>query len=152
MPMKVSDILRVKGNTLYTLNPEETLWSAVQMMAEHDIGSVVVMDKGRLVGILTFREVINTLQRNSGHVGDATVRGIMDAAPQTVMPGTDVNEVRRLMLESHVRYLPVIDGPTLAGVISFYDVAKAVLDEQGLENQMLKAYIRDWPEQESVNG
>jgi CBS domain-containing protein len=150
--MKVSDILRVKGNTLYTLSPDQTLWAAVQMMAEHDIGSVVVMDKGRLSGILTFREVIKTLQRNEGHIGDGTVRSMMDTEPRTVMPGTDVNEVRRLMLESHVRYLPVMDGPTLAGVISFYDVAKAVLDEQGLENKMLKAYIRDWPEQESVNG
>jgi CBS domain-containing protein len=56
------------------------------------------------------------------------------------------------MLESHVRYLPVLDGRTLAGVISFYDVAKAVLEEQGLENQMLKAYIQDWPQQESVSG
>jgi CBS domain-containing protein len=150
--MKVSDILRVKGNTLYTLSPEQTAWDAVQTMAERDIGSVVVMDKGRLVGILTFREVIKTLQNNSGHIGNGTIKSIMDSEPQSVTPGTDVNEVRRLMLESHVRYLPVLDGPTLAGVISFYDVAKAVLDEQGLENKMLKAYIRDWPEQESVNG
>jgi len=150
--MKVSDILRVKGNTLYTLSPEHTAWAAVQMMAEHDIGSVVVMDKGQLIGILTFREVIKTLHGNSGHIGNGVVRSIMDREPRTVTPATDVNEVRRLMLESHVRYLPVMDGPTLAGLISFYDVAKAVLDEQGLENQMLKAYIRDWPEQESVNG
>src|SRR5882757_1969903 len=152
MPMKVSDILRVKGNTLYTLTPDHTLWAAVQTMAEHDIGSVVVMDQGQLVGILTFREVINFLHTNGGQIGSGTVRSIMDRGPQTVTPGTDVNEVRRLMLERHVRYLPVLDGQTLAGVISFYDVAKAVLEEQGLENRMLKAYIRDWPEQESVNG
>jgi CBS domain-containing protein len=76
----------------------------------------------------------------------------MNRGPQTVTPGTDVNEVRRLTLESHVRYLPVLDGQTLAGVISFYDVAKAVMEEQGLENLMLKAYIRDWPQHESVNG
>ncbi len=150
--MKVSDILRVKGNTLFTLNPENTLWSAVQTMAEHDIGSVVVMDKGKLVGILTFREIIKTLQSNAGRIGDGAIRSVMDGGPQTVTPDTDVNEVRRLMLDLHVRYLPVLDGQTLAGVISFYDVAKAVLEEQGLENQMLKAYIRDWPEQESVNG
>ena len=150
--MKVSDILRLKGNTLYTLTPEHTLWAAVQTMAEHDIGSVVVMDQGQLVGILTFREVINTLHANGGQIGSGTVDSMMDRGPQTVTPGTDVNEVRRLMLERHVRYLPVLDGQTLAGVISFYDVAKAVLEEQGLENQMLKAYIRDWPEQESVNG
>jgi len=150
--MKVSDILRVKGNALFALNPDNALWSAVQMMAEHDIGSVVVMDKGKLVGILTFREVIKTLHGNGGRIGDGTIGQAMDREPRTVTPGTDVNEVRRLMLESHIRYLPVLDGPTLAGVISFYDVARAVLEEQGLENQMLKAYIRDWPEQESVNG
>ena len=150
--MRVSDILRVKGNTLYTLSPEHTLWSAVQTMAQHDIGSVVVMAEGRLSGILTFREIINTLHANGGQIGSGTIGAAMDPSPQTVTPETDVNEVRRLMLETHVRYLPVLDGRTLAGVISFYDVAKAVLEEQHLENQMLKAYIRDWPEQESVSG
>jgi len=149
--MKVSDILRVKGNTLYTLAPDQTLWAAVQTMAEHDIGSVVVMDRGLMVGILTFREVIRTLHTNGGQVGSGTIASVMDRA-HTVTPDTEVNDVRRLMLDSHVRYLPVLDGKTLAGVISFYDVAKAVLEEQGLENQMLKAYIRDWPEQESVSG
>jgi CBS domain-containing protein len=150
--MKVSDILRVKGNTLYTLGPDHTLWAAVQTMAEHDIGSVVVMEQGQLIGILTFREIIDTVHTNGGQIGSGTIRSAMDRSPQTVTPETDVNEVRRLMLESHVRYLPVLDGRTLAGLISFYDVAKAVLEEQGLENQMLKAYIRDWPEQESVSG
>ena len=150
--MKVTDILRVKGNTLFTLGPDQTLWAAVQTMAEHDIGSVVVMEQGRLIGILTFREIINTLHKNGGQIGGGTIGSVMDRSPQTVTPQTDVNEVRRLMLESHVRYLPVLDGSTLAGVISFYDVAKAVLEEQGLENQMLKAYIQDWPQQESVSG
>jgi len=59
-----------------------------------------------------------------------------------------VNEVRRMMLEHHVRYLPVMEKNVLMGVISFYDVAKAVVEEQGFENKMLKAYIRDWPEQQ----
>jgi CBS domain-containing protein len=54
------------------------------------------------------------------------------------------------MLERHARYLPVLDGRTLAGVISFYDVARAVLEEQSFENKMLKAYIRDWPEPEEA--
>jgi CBS domain-containing protein len=150
--MRVTDILRVKGNTLFTLGPDQTLWAAVQTMAEHDIGSVVVMEQGRLIGILTFREIINTLHKHGGQIGSGTIGSVMDRSPQTVTPQTDVNEVRRLMLESHVRYLPVLDARTLAGVISFYDVAKAVLEEQGLENQMLKAYIQDWPQQESVSG
>jgi CBS domain-containing protein len=121
-------------------------------MAEKDIGSVVVMEHGELVGMLTFREVIKTLYEQKGSVGDRLVRSAMDDAPLTTTPETDVNEVRRLMLESHVRYLPVLNGRALEGVISFYDVAKAVLEEQSFENRMLKAYIRDWPEQESVSG
>jgi CBS domain-containing protein len=150
--MKVSDILRVKGNALFTVTPDHTLWSAVQTMAEKDIGSVVVMEHGELVGMLTFREVIKTLYEHKGTVGDRLVRSVMDDSPLTTTPETDVNEVRRLMLESHVRYLPVLNGRALDGVISFYDVAKAVLEEQSFENRMLKAYIRDWPEQESVSG
>jgi CBS domain-containing protein len=146
--MKVSDILRVKAGALFTVTPDSSLWSAVQTMAERDIGSVVVMDHGDLVGMLTFREVIQAIHENGGSVGDRLVRGVMDDAPLTITPETDVMELRRLMLERHTRYLPVMDGRTLIGVISFYDVAKAVLEEQSFENKMLKAYIRDWPEQE----
>ena len=149
--MKVSDILRVKGNALFTVTPDSSLWSAVQAMAENDIGSVVVMDHGDLVGMLTFREVIKQVHANNGTVGERLVRNVMDDAPLTVTPGTDVMEVRRLMLERHARYLPVMDGRSLIGVISFYDVARAVLEAQSFENKLLKAYIRDWPEQESVN-
>jgi CBS domain-containing protein len=121
-------------------------------MAENDIGSVVVMDHGELIGIPTFREVINTLNRYGEQFGGHKVRNLMVQGPLTVGPDTDISEVRRVMLEQHARYLPVMDGRTLTGVISFYDVARAVYEEQSFENRMLKAYIRDWPEQESVNG
>lgn len=147
--MKVADILRVKGNTLFTVTPAATLWSAIQTMAENDIGSVVVMDRGVPVGMLTFREVMKTLHANGGAVGTDTVGKAM-VAPIVVGPDTDVMDLRRMMLEGHARYLPVLDGATLMGVVSFYDVARAVLDEQSYENRMLKAYIRDWPEQEPV--
>jgi CBS domain-containing protein len=150
--MKVSDILRVKGNALFTVAPDSTLTSAIQSMAENDIGSVVVMDHGELLGILTFRELINTLNRVGDQYGTLKVRNVMVQGPLTVAPDTDVNEVRRLMLEQHARYMPVMEGRTLTGVISFYDVARAVYEEQSFENRMLKAYIRDWPEQESVSG
>ncbi len=148
--MKVSDILRVKGNALFTISPDATLASAVHSMAAQDIGSLVVMEYGDLVGMLTFREVIQRLHSNEGAVGVVTVRSVMDDHPLTCTPNTDVNEVRRIMLERHTRYLPIMDGRALVGVISFYDVAKAVLDAQSFENKMLKAYIRDWPEQEEA--
>ncbi|MBN9430454.1 MAG: CBS domain-containing protein [Burkholderiales bacterium] len=151
--MQVSEVLRVKGNTLFTVTPEMMLSDCVVTMSEHDIGSLVVMDRGKLTGMLTFREVIRVLakrqlEHRSGPtppVAEIVVREVMNPDPLIVAPTMDVNELRRVMLETHQRYLPVMDGSTLLGVISFHDVAKAVLEEQGFENRMLKAYIRDWP-------
>ncbi len=114
-------------------------------MAERDIGSLVVMSHGELVGMLTFREVINAIVANGGIVGQLLIRSVMDDAPLTCTPETEIDEVRRMMLQRHARYMPVMDNKTLMGVISFYDVAKAVVDSQDFENRMLKAYIRDWP-------
>jgi CBS domain-containing protein len=144
--MKVSDILRVKGNTLYTVNPDLPLAEAAATMAEMDIGSLVVMEHGDLVGMLTFREVIQATVANGGSFGSRIVRNVMDDAPLTCTPGTDLDEVRRMMLQRHARYMPVLDQRTLMGVVSFYDVAKTVVEAQDFENRLLKAYIRDWPE------
>jgi len=148
--MKVVDILRVKGGTLFTANPDEPLRVAVETMSERDIGSLVVMDHGDLVGMLTFREVIQAVVKNGGSVGTTQVRSVMDDHPLTCTPETEIDEVRRMMLGRHARYMPVLNGRTLMGVISFYDVAKAVVDGQDFENRMLKAYIRDWPVEEGA--
>ena len=143
--MKVTDILRVKGvSALFTVDPMQPLALAVQHMADKDLGSLVVMEHGDLVGMLTFREVIQALNKNGGALGESTVRSAMDDHPLTCSPDTELDEVRRMMLESHARYMPVIGNRKLQGVISFYDVAKAVVDSQNFENKMLKAYIRDW--------
>ena len=143
--MKVSDILRVKGGTLFTVSPNEPLSVAVDAMSHHDIGSLVVMEHGELVGMLTFREVIQAIVKNGGSLGTMRVQGVMDDAPLTCTPATELDEVRRMMLGRHARYMPVLTDHTLMGVISFYDVARAVVDSQDFENRMLKAYIRDWP-------
>ena len=148
--MKVSDILRVKGSTLYTTTPDRALAEALAQMAELDIGSLVVMEHGDLVGMLTFREVIAAVVRNGGGVGTSIVRTVMDDAPLTCTPETEMDEVRRMMLQRHARYMPVMDKRTLMGVVSFYDVAKAVVDAQDFENRMLKAYICDWPVEEGA--
>ena len=128
--MKVSDILRIKGNVLYTVGPEESLNKALAMMAERDIGSLVIMESGHLVGLLTVRELTQVLVKNGGDITRTLVREAMNAAPLTCTPATDMDEV-------------------LMGVISFHDVARAVVDSQNFENKMLKAYIHDWPEGES---
>jgi CBS domain-containing protein len=147
--MKVSDILRVKGGTLFTVSPDQELAEAVTVMSERDIGSLVVMEHGDLVGMLTFREVIQAIVANGGALGHTLVRKVIDDHPLTCTPETEIDEVRRMMLGRHARYMPVMSQRTLMGVISFYDVAKAVVDGQDFENRMLKAYIRDWPVDES---
>jgi len=146
--MKVSDILRVKGSTLYTITPEETLAVAAQFMAEKDIGSLVVISNGLVVGMLTFREVIQATVKNGGTFGATSVYRAMDSGPLICTMETEMDDVRHMMLERHARYMPVMDKGMLMGVISFYDVAKTVVDSQNFENKMLKAYIRDWPEKD----
>ncbi len=147
--MKVSDILRVKGSTLFTVVPDMPLADAIKTMAEHDMGSLVVMEHGDLTGMLTFREVIAAVVRNGNQVGTLQVRSVMDDHPMTCTMETEMDEVRRMMLGRHARYMPVLDGRTLMGVISLYDVAKAVVDAQDFENRMLKASIRDWPAEDA---
>jgi CBS domain-containing protein len=144
--MLVSEILRIKGNALFTTAPDGSVLDAVKVMAHHDIGSLVVMDHGRMVGMLTFAEVLEALSKRQGQLGDLKVSDIQVNEPLTATTGLDVMELRRVMLERHARYVPVIDGPTLLGVVSFHDVAKAVYEEQSFENRMLKSYIKNWPD------
>lgn len=145
--MQVREILRVKGSTLFTASPQQLLSEAVAAMAEHDVGSLVVMGGGRMVGMLTFREVLQAVNAHKDASGQVRVEQVMVRDPVTVTPEMEVDDLRRLMIDKHSRYLPVMDGTVLMGVISFLDVAKAVLEEQSFENRMLKNYIRNWPEE-----
>jgi CBS domain-containing protein len=151
--MQVKEVLRVKGNTLFTVSPETQLSDAVITMADQDIGSLIVMQAGKLVGLLTFREVIAMLARRQkeGRTGptptfaEINVGEAMHREPILSHPDMDVDELRSVMLQNHARYVPVMEGDTLLGVISFHDVAKAVLEERNFENRMLKGYIKNWP-------
>jgi len=144
--MQVSEILKVKGNALFTIAPDGKLSEAVSIMSQHNMGSLVVMDKGRMVGILTFREILGAIDKRRGALDETKVNEIMERDPVIASPGMDVNDLRRTMIESGARYLPVMERDSLIGVISFRDVAKAVLEEQDFENRMLKGYIKNWPE------
>ncbi len=156
--MQVKEVLRVKGNTLFTVTPNTKLSDCVVTMADHDMGSLVVIDEARVVGLVTFREVIQTLARRQKEhrtgptppISEILVREVMNPHPIITTPDVELDKLRKLMLETHQRYFPVIENDTLAGVVSFHDVAKAVLEEQSFENRMLKGYIRDWPLQESA--
>ncbi|MDW8467956.1 MAG: CBS domain-containing protein [Burkholderiales bacterium] len=143
--MQVKEILRVKGSRLVTIEPGDRAVDAVKTMAAQNLGSLVVMDQGRMVGMLTFHELLGAIARGDGSLGDVKVSDIMVANPVTATPEMEVNDLRRMMLETGARYLPVLEDGKLLGVISFRDVAKAVLEEQDFENKMLKGYIENWP-------
>lgn len=151
--MQVKEVLRIKGSTLFTTTPESPLSDGVVTMAENDIGSLMVMDHGRLVGVLTFREVIAVLAKRQKEkragptppIADVKVSEAMHRDPFVTHQEMDLDELRSLMLEKHARYVPVMEGETVLGVISFHDVARAVLEEKNFENRMLKGYIKNWP-------
>ncbi|HXL75501.1 MAG TPA: CBS domain-containing protein [Burkholderiales bacterium] len=143
--MQVKEILRVKGNRLVSAEPAGRAVEAVSTMAKENLGSLVVMEQGRMVGMLTFHELLRALASRGGALGELRVGDIMVRDPVTAAPEMEVNDLRRAMLESGARYLPVMHDGRLLGVISFRDVAKAVLEEQDFENKMLKGYIKNWP-------
>ncbi len=140
--MLVSEILRIKGTTLFTTGPDGLVLDAVRVMAQNDIGSLVVMDRGRLAGMLTFREVLDALAKRDGRIEGVRVSEVFERNPMTAPPSLEVMELRGAMLEHHARYVPVMDGTTLLGVVSFHDVAKAIYEEQSYENRMLQTYIQ----------
>lgn len=146
--MLVSEILAIKGKVLFTIAPNKSVAEAVEIMNEQDVGSLVVFSRGQMVGMLTFREVLGGVQRGGSDWQSLLVDDVMIRDPQVASPNMEMDELRRMMVEHHQRYLPVMDAQTLLGVVSFHDVAKAVLEEQSFENRMLKNYIRNWPGQE----
>jgi CBS domain-containing protein len=144
--MQVREVLRLKGDALYTITSDGTAIEAVDTMAEHNMGSLVVFERGRMVGMLTFREILQALQARQGRLEGVRVGDLVVRDPVVVSPNMELNDLRRTMLDTGARYLPVMEDQTLLGVISFRDVAKAVLEEQDFENRMLKGYIKNWPE------
>lgn len=147
--MLIRDILNLKGSTIYSADPEASLEAAVDLMVRHDIGSLVVMRAGSMVGMLTFREVLEALQRGRGTVTGMCASDVMVTTPICGSPDQTIDELRQLMTLHHVRYLPVLDAGKLAGIVSFHDVAKAVIKETSMENRLLKRYIESQPSEKA---
>ena len=148
--MQVKDILKIKGGQIFSIGPDALLPQAVSLMVEHDIGSLVVMEKGQMTGLLTFREVLSAVHRYRGDIHDVKVDQVMVGAPICGNLDDSVDEMRGVMTDKHIRYLPIKDNGALIGVLSFHDVAKASLRAASFENKLLKQYIKNWPEQDKA--
>ncbi len=146
--MIIRDIVKMKGGTIFSISPQGEVADAVSLMVQHDIGSLVVLDGERLAGMLTFREVLNALERRRGNLAGLRVADVMLADPACGDPEDSLESLRELMNKNHIRYLPVKEGGKLVGVISFHDVANAVIKETSFHNRLLKSYIKNWPEEQ----
>ena len=148
--MIIRDILKMKGSTVFSIGPKGEVAEAVGMMVKNDIGSLVVLDGARLAGMLTFREVLHALEANQGKLTGLKVADVMLKDPASGNPEDSLENLRELMNKNHIRYLPVQEGGKLLGVISFHDVANAVIKETTFHNKLLKSYIKNWPEPEAT--
>jgi len=144
--MIIRDILSLKGNTIFSIAPDGLVADAVATLVKNDIGSLVVMADGTMQGMLTFREVLRALDTCHGSLGDLAVREVMVRDPLVCALEDSADSLRERMTQQHVRYVPVKEDGKLLGVISFHDIAKAVIKEASFENRLLKRYIKNWPE------
>ena len=149
--MRVKDILKNKrrANEILSVGPDVSAMEAVKIMVEHDTGSTVVLDPhGKLLGMLTFREILQSVHNDPGLLANTKAADLMDRDPGVATPKDTVDQIRNLMTSRHLRYLPVMDEGRLQAVISFYDVARASAKSADFENRMLRQYINDWPAEE----
>jgi CBS domain-containing protein len=136
-----------------SVSVEDLVTKAVDIMVTNDTGSVVVYDGDQFVGMVTFREVLNTLHEKGYESGSCTLCGdIIDKEHSScATPDDSVEQLRSLMIDNHIRYLPVVQDGSLTDIVSFYDVARSLAKQINYENRLLKEYIRNWPEQENDN-
>jgi CBS domain-containing protein len=144
--MLIRDILNVKGGAIHTIHASQPLSAAIALMVGLDIGSLVVVEEAGMAGLLTFREVLRALDAPQASLSRTMVREIMDPDPVCGRLSETIDDLRQIMTDRHIRYLPVKEGDKLVGIISFHDVAKAVILETGMENRLLRRYIESQSE------
>jgi len=145
--MKVRAITKNKGKAVIGLNPMDTLDLAVKLMMEHRIGSLVVTENNKLVGILSERDLLNVLHDKHAMWSPLTVIDAMTPNPYTCDPDNTLEEVMNTMVENNVRHLPVICEGKLEGMLSITDIVEELLKKAKFENKLLKNYIQNWPEE-----
>jgi CBS domain-containing protein len=141
MAKNVRDLLRVKGNAIYWVTPEATVYVAVEQMAERGVGALLVMDGESLEGIVSERDYARQVILRGRSSKQTCVREIMTADVVCVSPERSIEECMALMTERRIRHLPVVDSGEVIGVISIGDVVRAVIDERDFHIAQLESYI-----------
>lgn len=139
--MKVKDILDKKGTEIYSVNPDESVLDAISKMADLNIGALLVMKGGNLVGIISERDYRNKIILKGRTSKDTPVSKIMVDQVVGVKPSDNINLCMQLMTNKKIRHLPVLEDEEVVGVISIGDVVKAVIQSQKNEINSLRNYI-----------
>lgn len=137
----VRDLLRAKPSTVWTVDPGSSVYEALQLMADKDIGAVLVLEAGMLVGIFSERDYARKVVLRGKTSRETTVGELMTRVLFYVTPQQTIEECLALMTEKHVRHLPVLEGAHLVGIVSIGDVGKAIISEQRTTIHHLEDYI-----------
>lgn len=138
---KVRDILKLKGNAIFSVKPSITVFEALEMMVDKNIGALLVTDEGKFVGIFTERDYARKVILKGKSSKEISLSEVMTENPLTVTPETGIDECMKLMSSKFLRYIPVLDKDVLVGVISIGDVVKFIIDEQRYIIEDLEQYI-----------
>lgn len=138
---KIRELLEEKGTQIWSIAPESSVYDALALMAEKNIGALLVIDGGQTVGILSERDYTRNVILQGRTSKDTQVREIMSSRPVCVAPEQTVEEGMALMTERHVRHLPVIEDDQVLGLISIGDLVKTIIAEQQYIIQQLEHYI-----------
>ena len=138
----VSELLKNREGTLWHVRPDDTVFAALQLLAQHEVGALVVMDGGRLVGILSERDYTRKIALQGRSSKDTHVAEIMTSHVITVSPRTRTRECMSLMSERKIRHLPVVDDATVLGMISIRDIMDDIIASHEQTIQQLETYIQ----------
>jgi CBS domain-containing protein len=138
---KVRDILRIKGNAIFSVTPTTTIYEALELMVEKNIGALLVSDHDKLVGIFTERDYARKVILKGKSSRDTLIGEAMTANPFTVTPDASIDECMKLMSGKKFRHIPVVLNEGLLGMISIGDVVKFIIDEQRYIIEDLEHYI-----------
>jgi CBS domain-containing protein len=137
----VKQLLSGKGSQLHSIRPDAKVIEALQLMAHKDIGALLVMEGGRLVGILSERDYARKIVLQGRSSADTPVRDIMTAQVVSVGLGDSAERCMQIVTDKRIRHLPVVEGGQVVGVVSIGDLVKAVIEDQQVELDQLQRYI-----------
>jgi CBS domain-containing protein len=142
--MRISDVVRRKGDTVITVRSDETVERLLALLDDHGIGAAVVSDDGgqSVDGIVSERDVVRHLHTDGVGILSAPVSSIMTSEVQTCVMSTPIEELARTMTDHRVRHVPVVEAGRLKGIVSIGDVVKHRIDELQAERDQLVGYIR----------